>query len=269
VVRAAYRVALVVVLVAGLARSARAGGAGDGGAGDGGVRTGGATEARDDGVGELIAMFPVETVGVSKTARDKFEQGVEEGLRGVGFQVMRSDSLGKAMAASSSFVEGCDFGPCMRAVYDATHVRLVLVARIHGIGRSYSFVVSLIDTRTGQQTSQVARACPMCTVEDAITTATLATIELVTGMGDATVTDPGAGPIGNRLSAQTIAPSAVARERRLMRRTGWAMVGLGVGLTGLGLALRDHDHGPATATGGVALGAAGGVVLLFSHRLAF
>jgi hypothetical protein len=219
--------------------------------------------------GELIGILRIDASGVSDSAEARFEQSVIDGLGATGHYVMDRKSVQKALAGSRSYVDGCTFGPCMRAVHEATRLRLVLVARIEGVGRTYSFVVSLIDARSGELTSQVAQACPVCTVEDAITTATLSAVELVTGAGAASVADPEAGPTGRPRPDRSIALRAeVERDRRALRRAGWLTVagGVGAAIGGLVLIKQDVDWGPALVGGGVGLVAAGGLIVGLSTR---
>src|SRR5690606_32646452 len=148
---------------------------------------------------DAIGVLEVATYGVSETAGDKFEESVEETLADVGFRVVRSKVV-KEKLMTGDYVPGCTFGPCMREVNRLTGLRRVLVARIQGAGQSYSVVVSLVETETGQLVSQVAQSCPVCTVEEAISTATLAVVELIAsgnqeeGGGAAPAALGGSGP---------------------------------------------------------------------------
>ncbi len=128
---------------------------------------------------EPIGVLEVATYGVSQAAGDKFEQSVEETLAGVGFRVVRSKQVQQELAGTN-YVSGCTFGPCMKEVGARTGLRRVLVARIQGAGQTYSVVVSLVNTQSGQLVSQVAQSCPVCTVEDAISTSIKAVVKLLT-----------------------------------------------------------------------------------------
>src|SRR5262245_55610197 len=183
-------------------------------------------QARADA--EPIGVLEVATPGVSQTAGDKFEQSVEETLAGVGFRVVRSSTVQQQLVGTN-YVAGCTFGPCMKEVLARTGLRRVLVARIQGAGQSYSVVVSLIDTRNGNLVSQVAQSCPVCTVEEAISTATLVVVELVTSGAGAASSSP--DPVAARLVAASAMPEAVQapdlrleRRGRQARRAGWLLV---------------------------------------------
>lgn len=210
-----------------------------------------AQELEDD----VVGILQVSTQGVSETAGDLFEQSVEEGLAGTGFRIARSQALGQRLVGSE-YVLGCTFGPCLRAVHEATGIRSVLVARIHGEGSSYGFVISLLDTRTGALTAQVTDTCEVCTVEEAVVTASGAVVALVTGTGEAEVVveDP-AGPV--------VVPGADselerARSRRSsLRRAAWVVAGTGAVAAAAGAYLLTEDHGAAELT----LGAGGGLLL--------
>jgi hypothetical protein len=156
--------------------------------------------------GEIVGILHVEVDGVSEAAAEAFETAIEEVVAGQGLAVAPRERLGQLLL-DSSYVEGCLFGPCLEAVYRVTEVRLVLVARILAVGSSYSLVVSLMDTRTGRPASQVAEECAVCTLEEAVSSVTLAVIALLTGTDTAQVRDPGADP--------TRPPDLEAMQRRL------------------------------------------------------
>ena len=202
---------------------------------------------------DVIGVLDVETYGVSEAAAGKFEESVEETLADVGTKVERSAEVKKKLA-DSEYVTGCTFGPCMKEVEQATKLSRVLVARIQGEGQTYSVVVSLVDTATGYLVAQVAQSCPVCTVDEAISTATLAVVELVNAR-DPEVEAPVARTVR---VAQPAARVDDGRAARRVRRTGWVMLTLGVAGAAAGGWLWKEDHKPG---GGAALGAGGGLAV--------
>jgi hypothetical protein len=222
-----------------------------------------AAPAAADPSARLIGVLRIDASGVSDTAEQRFEQGVVDGLTGAGFRVMDRTSFQRALAGSAGYVGGCTFGPCLRAVQETTGVDTVLVARIEGVGRTYGFVVSLLDTRTGRLSAQVAQRCPVCTVEDAITTATLSAVELVLGEGGAA----SASPV--RIAPPDRAASRVAVARSL-RRFGWTGLVLGLGAAAVGgvaLARDEPTWGAGLIGAGAALATGGAVMIGFGGRL--
>ena len=216
---------------------------------------------------EEIGVLEVATSGLSEAAGDKFEQGVEATLAESGLRVVRSNTV-KNSLLGTSYMSGCTFGPCLKEVFTRTGLRRVLVARIQGAGQSYSFIVSLLDTESGQLISQVATPCPACTVDEAIKTATEAVGELLTRGETA------AQPV---TTLQPVAPAAPAadpsrdernqRRRRQLRRAGWIFVAAGVVAAGLGgglIAMDESDAGVASAALGGGLAVAGVTALVWS-----
>jgi hypothetical protein len=219
------------------------------------------------GAEERIGVLSVETAGVSRAAAQKFERGLEEALTGAGFHVTGRTELRQALV-SADYVVGCTFGPCLQKMYERTGLRYALVASIRGKGPSYSFVVTLLDTLGGAPTSQVAERCSVCTVEEAISTATLAVIGLVTGTGSAEVRNPGVGPVASaappppRDELLTVklrwAGTRTRTARRSLVRTAWVFVGAAFVGGAAAAALVSIDR--PTASGLVASGS--GALLL-------
>lgn len=155
---------------------------------------------------EIIGILHVETEGVSEAAAAAFERAIDEAIRSQGLAVAPRERLA-GLLLDSAFVEGCLFGPCLQPIHRLTEVRLVLVARIVATGSTYSLAVSLMDTRTGQPASQVAEECSVCTLEEAVSSVTLAVIALVTGTGAARGRAAGGEP--------TQVPDLEAMQRRI------------------------------------------------------
>jgi len=211
---------------------------------------------------ERIGVLEVATYGVSKAAGDKFEQSVEETLAGVGFSVVRSQTVQQKLAGTN-YIAGCTFGPCMKEVLSKTGLRRVLVARIQGAGQSYSVVVSLVETQNGYLVSQAATSCPVCTVEEAIATATLAVVELLTDRKEGAR----AAPVEVRRSDDAGPARRLELRRRQARRMGWSFVAGGAvaaGLGGLFLAMDRESAGLAAGGLGVGFGVAGLSALVWS-----
>ena len=143
---------------------------------------------------------------------------------------------------------------------------LVLVARIQGEGSNYSFVITLVDTKTGMYTSQIADSCAVCTIEEAISTATMATIALLMGTGGAEV---------SKFSASAAATTDLKAFKRVkplrtsFRRTGLIFLGVGVlAVATTGYLWNEEKDLAATISGTTATAfvASGVTMLLLSRR---
>ncbi len=252
------------------------------GAGGGVARAGGKGEAKksdaatdsDDhgGGGEIVGILSFAADGVSPTAAKMFEDAIEKSLADNGFGVAPRKRLTE-MLANSSYKVGCTFGPCLVEVHRNTDLRLVLVARVHGVGPSYSFVFSLLDTRVGRTTSQVTDLCDVCTLEEAVTTASLTVVALVTGAGSAVV-DPSLGPTSRdklpdlRGQIQHL-DREVSRRRRRLRQAAvffYAVAALAGG-TGAYFLSKSYEHRGYPLVGGAgAFVVAGTTCLVLSRR---
>jgi hypothetical protein len=205
-----------------------------------------------------VGILEVDTVGVSDATGDTFELSIEQALAAVHVPVVRSHAVREKLA-TSDFVHGCAFGPCLRAVARATGLKRLLTARIEGAGKSYSVVVSLVETDEGRLLSQVAQSCPVCTVEEAISTATRAVVELVTRR-------EGEARSGSEVVEMPDDPERIASKKKHVRRMGLAFTAVAAAalVAGVVLAGDDSDAGAPLVGGGVALGAAGLTTLLLS-----
>jgi hypothetical protein len=212
-----------------------------------------------------VGILSIETTGVSKTVAGQFEEEVEESLSGSDLRTIDRETMRERLS-ESDYIEGCTFGPCLSVLRAATGVPLVLVARIDRVGSSYTFVITLLDTKTGMFTSQVAQPCEVCTIEEAIGTATLATIALINGTGGAEVSEFSSS------AASTTDLSSFRKSKPLkgtIRRTGLIFLGAGIVAGGLATYFWTQDKESATFASG-ATGAAfitsGATMLLLSRR---
>jgi hypothetical protein len=212
-----------------------------------------------------IGILSIETIGVSDVVASQFELEVEESLAGEEKRAIDRETLHERLV-DSDYVEGCLYGPCLAALRSATGVPLVLVARIQGEGSSYSFVITLVDTKTGMFTSQIADACHVCTIEEAIGTATLATISLLTGTGGAEV---------SKFSSSAAATTDLKSFKKVnplktsFRRTGLIFLGVGaLAAVSAGYFKNQDKNGAAIVSGGAATAfiASGTTMLLLSRR---
>lgn len=257
--RGLFSVALVLALVAPTAAWA------DGEAGD----------DPDRGLadkGEIVGILHFEASGVSPTAARAFEDSIERGLTDNGYQVAPRKRM-MQMLGPSSYAPGCLFGACLEEVHRNTDVRLVLVGRVSAVGPAYTIVMSLLDTRLGRPMSQVVERCEVCTVEEAITTATLVVVSLTEGAGGA-VLDPaaGGGTLGKLpdFKAQLEErEKQIASRRRSMLSSALFFFGAAVLAGGAGayfVATDQRDRGlPALGAGG-AFAVASGTLLVLSRR---
>lgn len=212
-----------------------------------------------------VGILSVETSGVSETVAGQFEQELEESLGDGGLRLIDRETL-RSRLVDSDYIEGCTFGPCLASLRAATGVPIVLVARIVKVGSSFKFVITLIDTKSGMFTSQVAQPCEVCTIDEAVGTATLATIALINGTGGAEVSE-----FSSSAASTTDLRSYHKSKplKRTLKRTG--LIFLGAGIVGGGIAAyfwkKDNDNGMLIGgSAGAAFLTSGTTMLLLSRR---
>lgn len=218
---------------------------------------------------DLVGILSIDTSGVSEATAQQFETQVEDALQGSGKHLVGRVALRERLQGSD-FMEGCYFGPCLTALRVASGVPLVLVARIQGEGSSYSFVITLVDTKTGMFTAQVAQSCPVCTVDEAIMTATLATIALLSPTDESPAGETGGAVTGGTEAFGKEARTPAPRPKGVgpVRTAGWFFLGAGIAAAAAGayfLQEEDNrDYGVAGVASGAALFTGGATMLLFS-----
>jgi hypothetical protein len=196
---------------------------------------------------DIVGILALEADGVSQTAAAKLEAGIEEGIAGTSGdehpRVATRQRLNE-MLAHSKFDPGCRFGPCLEEIYKNTKVRMVLVGRIASSGPSYNFLVSMMDTRTGLLMSQVSTRCAVCTLDEAIASATLATIELIT-QAESGDQDPAAVTASSLKATAELASERkrTAAGRRATRRTAFFFLSAALLAGGAGAYFTATDDG--------------------------
>ena len=144
----------------------------------------GPNEVRGEDVSEKVGILSLSTKELSPSEKKLFESSLEEGLVGLGYEIIRHKELVGPLGGSS-FVSGCSFGPCTKAIYSLTGVKDVISAQMHREGSSYSIVITHLDAKESVTVSQVAEICEICTVEEAMLSVTNATIAVMTETGEA------------------------------------------------------------------------------------
>lgn len=213
----------------------------------------------------MVGILDVRVDGVSDDIKLKFEQQLEQQLDTSQYWLSNRAQMRERMKFSTKWTDGCMIGACLAAVRTQTQAELVLLAALNGSGTSFGYVVTLVRTDTGRVLAQKSERCDVCTLNEAMTEATLATIALLNEI-PATLPDQAA----EQSAAIEVAASAgrreVATRRRHTRRIGTALTvsGLAIGLGGAAAAYLIAAHPVwAKATAGVGAGiAAGGVVVL-------
>jgi hypothetical protein len=213
----------------------------------------------------MVGILDVRVEGVSSDIKAKFEQQLEQQLDTNQYWLSNRAQMRERMKFSTKWTEGCLVGECLAEVRTQTRAELVLLAALNGSGTSFGYVVTLVRTDTGRVLAQKSERCDVCTINEAMTEATLATIALLNEIPN-TLPDDAA----LRASAMKTLVSVNKRElddrQRRKRRIGMALTvaGLAVGIGGAAAAyfLMEHPRWAIGVAAGGAGMATGGVVVL-------
>jgi hypothetical protein len=209
-------------------------------------------------------VLDVRVEGVPKEIKKQFVTDLEKQLDSREYWVAPQQRLKEMMANSSKWTEGCLVGLCLNELKAQTGAELVLLASISGSGTSFGYVVTLVRTDTGRMLAQEASRCEVCTVNEALASATLAAVKLLTAMPDELPDDAGEASAALDLATSKASSDLTALKKR-QRTIGIALTLVGVAAIGAGMTVYLAMDRPAAALGGAGLGAGltlGGVVAL-------
>lgn len=228
--------------------------------------TGAAVRPQVGDTRRLVGVLEVRVDGVPDEVKERFQRGLEDQLDTNHYRVMNRATIKARMMRSTKWTEGCIVGGCLAEVRAQTGAELVLFAALTGSGTSFGYVVTLVRTDTGRVLQQESDRCDVCTVNEAITQATLATAGLLNNVPDQLPDDAAAQTASLALAVSRAERDAAAPAHHA-RRVATVVTALGVAVAVGGLAaylLDDHaTYGAAMAAGGGAMAASGLIVLTF------
>lgn len=211
-----------------------------------------------------VGILDVRVDGVADDVRAQFERGLEQQLDTNHYWLSSRSQMRERMKFSTKWTEGCLVGPCLSDVKVQTNAELVLLAALSGSGTSFGYAVTLVRTDTGKVVAQEASRCDVCTVNEAMTEATLTTIRLLNG-----VPEPLPDEAGDQGAAIDVAVAPVRHQVEVVRRhtshLGIALTVVGLAAAGAGIAAYYAADQPTYSyvIAGVGGGlTAGGVVVL-------
>lgn len=206
----------------------------------------------------IVAILDVRVTGVPDQIAAQFQTDLEKQLDSNEYWLAPRARVTELMANSTRWTEGCVVGKCLNEVRVQTGAELVLLAAITGANTSFGYVVSLVRTDTGQIVSQASDRCDVCTVNEALTSATLAALELVTAVPD-TLTDETAAANARIARMAATHATTLAKSKRRHRAVAIGTVLTGIVIAGIGSALYYVADRPTYA---LATAAAGGGLMV-------
>lgn len=201
-----------------------------------------------------------------------FERNLEDQLDTNTFWLAPRAIMRERLRNSTKWTEGCVVHHCLQEVKVQTNAQLVILAALTGSGTSFGFVVTVLRTDTGKVVAQETERCDVCTFNETMNAAVLATIRLLTGVPDK-LPDEAAEQVATVDLAvrNALAPVekklAAAEKRPNLKALGIALTLVGLAVAGGGAAWYFADDknksGLITAAGGGGLAVGGIGILVF------
>lgn len=214
----------------------------------------------------IVGILELRVEGVPDEVKETFQHRLEEQLDTKHYWLASRARMKQMMQRSTTWTEGCIVGPCIMETRRYTGAELVLLASLTGAGTSFGYVVTLVRTDTGRILQQRTEHCEICTVNEALDKATLATIALLNNVPDKLPDEAADRAATQGLAIDRIQQRLVAQDRHTAQ-VGMALTVVGLAATVGGLLLYQLDGRPtyavATATGGGALALGGLTILTF------
>jgi hypothetical protein len=213
----------------------------------------------------IIGILEVRVDGVPDDVKESFQRGIEEKFDAKRYWLTSRARMKQMMMGSTRWTEGCLVGACLAEVRTQTGADLVLLAALTGAGTTFGYVVTLVRTDTGRVLRQSSERCDVCTVNEAMSRAMRATVDLLDKVPDKMPDEAAEQTASLDRAVGPVKQELAARDRRNYRMgIALAVVGLVAAVGGGALYLHDEQTYAAMimAGGGTAL-ATGIVVLTF------
>ncbi len=200
-----------------------------------------------------------------------FEKNLEDQLDTNTYWLAPRAIMRVRLRNSTKWTEGCIVHHCLQEVKVQIGADVVVLAALTGSGTSFGFVVTLLRTDTGKVVAQESERCDVCTFNETMNTAVLATIKLLNQvpekLPDETAQAGAAVDLAVQMAVQPLEKKLDAANKRNDNKLGIAMTVVGLVVAGGGAAWYFADDknkmGLATATGGGGLALGGIGVLAF------
>jgi len=127
----------------------------------------------------IIGFLDVRVDGAPAEVGVQFQRDVEEEIDQRRYFLATRARMHDRMTSSTKWTEGCVVGDCLREVKVQTNADIVLLASLSGSGTSYGWVVTLVGTERGKVLGQTSERCDVCTMSEALSAATRATLALI------------------------------------------------------------------------------------------
>jgi hypothetical protein len=212
----------------------------------------------------IVGILEVRVEGVPREIQRQFQSDLEKQLDSREYWLAPQQRIREMMANSTKWTEGCLVGLCLNELKVQTGAELVLLAAITGSGTSFGYVVTLVRTDTGRMLAQEASRCEVCTVNEALASATLAAVKLLTAVPDKLPDEAAEQSAALDVATSKLKAENAAAQRR-NRRLGIGLTLTGLVAAGAGMTLYLAMDRPAYALGIAGAGAGsvlGGVVVL-------
>ena len=213
----------------------------------------------------IIGILDVRIDGAPPEIGAQFQKDLEAQVDIKHYFLAPKMRMHDLMAQSTKWTEGCVVGSCLKDVKIQTNADVVLLAALNGSGTSFGWVVTLVRTDSGNVLAQKSERCDVCTVSEALSAATLATVDLLSTIPE-TLPDESARHIIDPAPTKPLEEKIVRIEHRdRVGGVALTVIGLVAAAAGAGVYFA-HDHanyGLATATAGGGMALAGVVVLTF------
>jgi len=214
----------------------------------------------------IVAILEVRVDGVPDEIKERFQHGLEDQVDTQQYRVVSRTTVKQHMMRSTKWTEGCLVGPCLAEVRAQTGAELVLFAALTGSGTSFGYVVTLVRTDTGRVLQQESDRCDVCTVNEAMTQATLATTGLLNNVPDRLPDEAADQTASVDLAVGKVRRDLAAHVQHTSRiGTVLAAIGVAAALGGIAVYVAQDQptYAAVTAAAGGALAASGIIVLTF------
>ena len=213
---------------------------------------------------KIVGVLDVRVEGVPPEIAAQFQQQLEAQVDTKHFWLAPRSRVHEMMANSTKWTEGCVVGACLGEIRRQTNAELVLLAALTGSGTSFGYVVTLVRTDTGRVLAQESERCDVCTVSEAVSNATAATVKILNAV-PAQLPDEQAAHREQLAAISEKAEHDVAEAKHHPRAiaTGLLVTGLVVAAGGAAAYFSQNhpDYALAVTAGGAGV-ALGGVLAL-------